>query len=52
MSITRKALVAMGIENEKAEQLLDMHLETVNKIRETLENFGLQELMQHVEKMI
>lgn len=23
-----------------------MHLETVNKIRETLENFGLQELMQ------
>lgn len=29
-----------------------MHLETVNKIRETLENFGLQELMQHVEKMI
>ena len=34
MSITRKALVAMGIENEKAEQLLDMHLETVNGLKE------------------
>lgn len=36
MSITRKALVAMGIENEKAEQLLDMHLETVNGLKEVI----------------
>lgn len=38
MSITRKALVAMGIENEKAEQLLDMHLQTVNGLKEVIDN--------------
>ena len=36
MSITRKALVAMGIENEKAEQLLDLHLETVKGLKEVM----------------
>ena len=29
-----------------------MHIETEDKIRETLENYGLQELMLHVEKRI
>ena len=36
MSITRKALVAMGIENEKAEQLLDMNLENVKALKEEI----------------
>ena len=42
MSITRKALVAMGIENEKAEQLLDMHLETVNGLKEVITSLNTE----------
>lgn len=38
MSITRKALMAMGIENEKADQLLEMHLETVNGLKDVINN--------------
>lgn len=33
MSLTRKALAAMGIEEDKAEQIMEMHLETVNTIK-------------------
>ena len=34
MSLTRKALVAMGIEDEKIEQIITMHTETVNGLKE------------------
>lgn len=34
MSLTRKALVAMGIESEKIEQIIEMHLETVNALKD------------------
>lgn len=33
MSLTRKALVAMGIEAEKIEQIIDMHTEVVDAIK-------------------
>ena len=33
MSLTRKALVAMGIEAEKIDQIVEMHLETVDPIK-------------------
>ena len=33
MSLTRKALVAMGIEAEKIDQIIDMHTETVDAIK-------------------
>lgn len=34
MSITRKALAAMGIEPDKADQIIEMHTETLNEIKE------------------
>lgn len=34
MSLTRKALAAMGIESEKIEQIIEMHTETVQAIKE------------------
>lgn len=34
MSLTRKMLKAMGIEEEKAEQIIDAHVETVNALKE------------------
>lgn len=33
MSLTRKALVAMGIEAEKIDQIIDMHTETVDALK-------------------
>lgn len=33
MSLTRKALAAMGIEENKIEQIMEMHLETVDSIK-------------------
>lgn len=33
MSLTRKALVAMGIEAEKIDQIIEMHSETVNALK-------------------
>lgn len=33
MSLTRKALVAMGIEEEKIEQIIEMHLETLEAVK-------------------
>lgn len=33
MSLTRKALVAMGIEPEKVDQIIEMHTETVDAIK-------------------
>lgn len=33
MSLTRKALIAMGIESEKIDQIIDMHTETVDAIK-------------------
>jgi DNA repair exonuclease SbcCD ATPase subunit len=33
MSLTRKALVAMGIEAEKIDQIMELHLNTVNEIK-------------------
>lgn len=34
MSITRKALAAMGIEEEKVDEIIKMHLDTVNPIKD------------------
>ena len=36
MSLTRKALSAMGIEAEKIDQIIEMHTETVNGLKEEL----------------
>lgn len=38
MAFTRKALAAMGIEEEKIEQIMSMHLEVVNGIKESLDS--------------
>lgn len=39
MAISRKALEAMGIEENKLSQILDMHLETVNGLKEKIETY-------------
>lgn len=39
MSLTRKSLSAMGIEGEKMEQILDMHLETVNGLKDQISTY-------------
>lgn len=39
MSVTRKMLKAMGIEDEKIEQIIDAHTETVNGLKEERDKF-------------
>lgn len=39
MALTRKALKAMGIEDEKIDQIIEMHTETVNALKEEREGF-------------
>lgn len=39
MAMTRKFLKAMGIEEEKIEQIIDAHTETVNALKEERDNF-------------
>lgn len=39
MSLTRKMLKAMGIEEEKIEQIIEAHLETVNPLKEERNQF-------------
>lgn len=34
MSLTRKALTAMGIEGEKIDQIIELHMETVNGLKD------------------
>ncbi len=41
MSLTRKALSTMGIEDDKIDQIIEMHTETLNEIKE--ERDGLKE---------
>lgn len=39
MSLTRKALTAMGIESDKIDQIIEMHTETVTALKEQIEEF-------------
>lgn len=39
MSLTRRALATMGIDNEKIDQIIEMHTETVNGLKEQLESY-------------
>ena len=39
MSLTRKALSAMGIEGEKIEQIIEMHSETVNGLKDQITEY-------------
>lgn len=39
MAVTRKLLRALGIEDEKADQILEAHTETVNEIREERDRY-------------
>lgn len=36
MALTRKSLVAMGLESDKIDQIIEMHTETVNGLKEQL----------------
>lgn len=38
MSLTRKALAAMGLEAEKIDQIIEMHTETVNGLKQELDD--------------
>lgn len=62
MSLTRRALTTMGIDNEKIDQIIEMHTETVNGLKEQLASYKseseklssmskeLQELTEYKEK--
>ena len=39
MSLTRKFLSAMGIEEDKIEQIIDAHTDTVNALKEARDGF-------------
>lgn len=39
MALTRKALSAMGIEDDKIEQIIEMHTETVNALKDERDKF-------------
>ena len=39
MSLTRKALTAMGIEGEKVDQIIEMHSETVNRLKDQIAEY-------------
>ena len=39
MSLTRKALSTMGIDSDKIDQIIEMHTETVNGLKEQLESY-------------
>lgn len=49
MAVTRKALKAMGIEDEKIEQIIEMHTETVNAIKE--ERDALKDAQKNVDEI-
>ena len=48
MSLTRKALTAMGIEADKIEQIIEMHTETVTALKE--QNASLKEELETEKK--
>jgi septal ring factor EnvC (AmiA/AmiB activator) len=39
MALTRKALKAMGIEDEKIEQIIEMHSETVSALKDEIDDY-------------
>ena len=49
MAVTRKALKAMGIEDEKIDQIIEMHTETVNAIKE--ERDALKDAQKNVDEI-
>jgi len=56
MAVTVKALEAMGIEGSKLSQILDMHLETVNSLKEKIETYKVDalkvpELLKKLEEL-
>ena len=51
MAMTRKFLKAMGIEEEKIEQIIEAHTETVNALKEERDKFkGDAEKLPTVQK--
>ena len=51
MSLTRKFLSAMGIEDDKAEQIINAHLETVNPLKQERDDYKEKaEKMTSVQK--
>jgi hypothetical protein len=53
MALTRKFLKAMGIEEEKIEQIIDAHTETVNALKEERDNFKADaEKLPNVQKQL
>lgn len=42
MSLTRKALTAMGIEGEKIDQIIELHMETVNGLKDQVANLKIE----------
>ena len=51
MALTRKFLRAMGIEDEKVDQIIEAHSETVNALKEERDNFKeTAEKLSNVEK--
>ena len=53
MAMTRKFLKAMGIEEEKIEQIIEAHTETVNALKEERDNFKADaEKLPSVQKQL
>ena len=51
MALTRKALSTMGIEEDKIDQIISMHTETVNALKEERDKFkGGAEKLESVQK--
>lgn len=56
MSLTRKALSAMGFEGDKIDQIIEMHLETVNGLKDEISKYKtdalkVPELSQKIETL-
>lgn len=51
MALTRKALKAMGIEDEKIEQIIEMHSETVSALKDEIDGYkDMQKQLDTVTK--
>ena len=56
MSLTRKALSAMGIEGDKVDQIIEMHSETVNALKDQISEYKsksekLPEISKELEEL-
>ena len=48
MALTRKMLRAMGIEDEKADEIIEAHAETVDALKQQIADAGKGVLPAHV----